>query len=75
MELVVKDLGARGTPRSPEPAAWILLGRATELSRQIGSVIRSRGEELVEGCVPHALGIQVRVTEMNEALLRCDDAS
>ena len=49
VKLVAQDLGVRRTPRPSERPSWILLGRETELGRQLASVIRSRGEDLVEG--------------------------
>jgi myxalamid-type polyketide synthase MxaE and MxaD len=49
VDLVAEDLEVRGTPRSHERATWVLLGRETELGRQLASAVRSRGAELVEG--------------------------
>ncbi|HEX3660932.1 MAG TPA: SDR family NAD(P)-dependent oxidoreductase [Acidobacteriaceae bacterium] len=43
---VEKDLNVRLKRNARDRAAWILLGRATGLSRQMASVVRSRGEEL-----------------------------
>lgn len=54
VELVAKDLEVRPTPGSQDRAAWVLLGRETELGRQLASAVRSRGEELVEAFLQRA---------------------
>jgi acyl transferase domain-containing protein/acyl carrier protein len=53
VDLVAEDLEVRRTPRSPERASWVLLGRETEPGRQLASAVRSRGEELIEGFAQH----------------------
>lgn len=49
LDLLEKNLENHPPQPPAEPVAWILLGRETELSRQMASAVRNRGERLFEG--------------------------
>ncbi|HVT97874.1 MAG TPA: SDR family NAD(P)-dependent oxidoreductase [Acidobacteriaceae bacterium] len=69
VDFVEKDLEPRSSSHATERPLWILLGRESELRRQIAAAIRSRGEELVEDFANQP-GISVQ-RPMAEMLSHC----
>ncbi|HEX4310703.1 MAG TPA: SDR family NAD(P)-dependent oxidoreductase [Acidobacteriaceae bacterium] len=51
-DLVERELKVGRASRSPQQSVWFLWGRETDLSRQMASAIRSRGDEVVEDSAP-----------------------